>query len=90
MAIAMSTYSIVERSLDEDGSGESSSGEDSFGESPLELFYESSSFGSSSGDENAPEGVHPFLYEPMTSSDNEDDGSDSSEDDSPRLLNLNW
>ncbi len=32
----MSTYSIVESSLDEDGLGESSSGENSLGESPLE------------------------------------------------------
>ncbi len=72
MAIAMSTDSIIESSLDEDSSREISSGEDSSGESPLELSYESSSFGSSSGDESAPEGVHPFLYEPMTSGDSED------------------
>ena len=36
-----------------------------------------------------PEGVHPFLYEPVTSSD-DDEGSDSSDGDSPRLLNTDW
>ena len=72
-------------------------GDHSFGESTLDS---SSSLGSSSGDSSLalsyassefegadePEGVHPFLYEPVTSSDR----SDSSDGDSPRLLNTDW
>ena len=52
----------------------------------LELSYEYSSF--ESGSERA-EGIHPFLYEPIASN-SEDEGSDSSVDDCPRLLNLSW
>ena len=33
--------------------------------------------------------MHPFLYEPVTSGD-DDEGSDSSDGDSPRLLNTDW
>ena len=40
--------------------------------------------------ESGVEGIHPFLYEPMASSSNSEEGSDSDEDLSPRLLNLNW
>ena len=64
----------------------SSSNQDNSDESPLELSYESSPFGSE-GD-SSPEGVHP---EPLTTISGSDTGeSDSSEDSSPRLLNLNW
>ena len=78
MAIAMSTEeSNLDSSLDLVSSA--SSGE-------LELSYESSSF--ESGSEEA-EGIHPFLYEPIASN-SEDEGSDSSVDDCPRLLNLSW
>ena len=95
MTIAMSTESSnLVSSIDNSSSGElelsfessldlvssASSGEP-------ELSFESSSLGS--GDESGPEGIHPFLYEPIAS-DSEDEGSDSSVDDSPRLLNLNW
>ena len=78
MAIAMSTEeSNLDSSLDLVSSA--SSGE-------LELSYESSSF--ESGSEGA-EGIHPFLYEPIVSN-SEDERSDSSVDDCPRLLNLSW
>ena len=34
---------------------------------------------------------YPFMYEPLTTISGSDTGeSDSSEDSSPRLLNLNW
>ena len=68
-----------------DSSSESSSSANS-----LVLSYESSSFGSK--DEGVPEGIHPFSYEPLISSSDhgESTSSDSSEDISPRLLNLNW
>ncbi len=38
------------------------------------------------------EEVHPFMYEPVTGSTDDDSGEDtgSSEDTSPRLLNLDW
>ena len=40
--------------------------------------------------ESEPEGVHPFLYEPIIASGSDEGGtSDLSEDISPRLLNLN-
>ena len=57
----------------------------SSGDSSLALSYASSEF--EGADE--PEGVHPFLCEPVTSSD-DDEGSDSSDADSPRLLNTDW
>ena len=80
MVIAMSS---VDSSDSSDSSSEASSS--SSGGS-----YESSSFSLDDGSEPA-EGVYPFLYEP-TVSESSDDGesSDSSEDDSPRLLNMNW
>ena len=80
MAIAMLTEeSNLESSLDLVSSASS-------GELELELSYESSSF--ESGSEGA-EGIHPFLYEPIASN-SEDEGSDSSVDGCPRLLNLSW
>ena len=47
---------------------------DSSEDSSLVLSYESFSFGS--GDESGPEGVHPFLYEPLVAS-GSDDGDTS-------------
>ena len=90
MAIAMSTESsnLVSSSGELEVSFESSLdlvSSASLGEP--ELSFESSSL--VSGDESGPEGIHPFLYEPIAS-DSEDEGSDFSVDDSPRLLNLNW
>ena len=53
------------------------------------IFSSFSSASESEARKSEPDGVHPFLYEPMTSSNSEDDNaSDSSEDLSPRLLNL--
>ena len=90
MAIAMSTESSnLVSSIDQVSSASSGKLKLSF-ESSLdqvssassgepELFFESSSFGS--GNESGPEGIHPFLYEPIAS-DSEDEGSDSSVDDS--------
>lgn len=45
--------------------------------------------------QNSPEGseveeIHPFLYEPIVSTSSGEDSSDSDEDLSLRLLNLNW
>ena len=60
-------------------------------DSPESGIVSSSSSGSESeqASKSEPEEVHPFLYEPLTSSNSEDDNaSDSSEDLSPRLLNL--
>ena len=74
-------------SSDGDSSLDSST---SSGGSSLMLSYESSPFASSSED-SGPEGMHPFLYEPLASSGSSDGDDDSSDDDvSPRLLNLNW
>ena len=64
----------------------SNSGSESSRESSLTLSYKCSSFGS--GDESEPEGVHPFLYEPIIASGSDEGGtSDLSQDISPRLLN---
>ena len=54
----------------------SSSSSESSRESSLALSYECSSFGS--GDENEPERVHPFLYEPKIASGSDEGGSSSS------------
>ena len=77
---SLGDHSSGESTLDSSSSLGSSSGDSS-----LALSYASSEF--EGADE--PEGVHPFLYEPVTSSD-DDEGSDSSDGDSPRLLNTDW
>ena len=72
-----------------DSSSSVETSSDSSGESSLELSYASSTFGSP-GEDSEPDGIHPFLYEPTTSSNDSSEESDSSDDVSPRLLNLNW
>ncbi len=74
--MASDSNSAVETSSDSD-------------ESSLELSYASSTYGTAGEEGSEPAGIHPFLYEPTTSSDSSED-SDSSDDVSPRLLNLNW
>ena len=59
-------------STDGDSSRSSSSNQDNSDDSPLELSYESSPFGSE-GD-SSPEGVHPFMYEPLTTISGSDTG----------------
>ena len=76
---SLGDHSSGESTLDSSSSLGSSSGDSS-----LALSYASSEF--EGADE---EGMHPFLYEPVTSSD-DDEGSDSSDGDSPRLLNTDW
>ena len=58
------------------GTGSSSSSESSRESSPYALSYECSSFGS--GDESEPEGVHPFLYEPIIASGSDEGGTSTS------------
>ena len=93
--LCMTTVTTLESAADHNVTSENSSEESS-----MELSYSSSTFDgsgdeesvtptSNDGTESEPEGVHPFLYEPSSDSDDEQ-GSDSSNEISPRLLNLDW
>lgn len=84
-----------ERSSGLDSESEESSDHSPEGED-MELSYaSSSSSGNDSGDTSdhvhEPEGIHPFLYEPIADdSSSSSSSSDESEETSQRLLDLDW
>lgn len=71
-------------------SSSSDSSSHSSSSAEVDLDYESSPFDSEPESAGSTSEVHPFMYEPMATDRDREGESDSSEEVSPRLLNLDW